>query len=142
MLFLFFKRKLTYFYLGVPLVYESFDWQHGVFLGASMRSEATAAAEHKGKNLFWYVLKSNLYHTRGITPKRATSGGAHLRDVALGNQLRRNIAAVASGPGIEPQTSRTVGEVCSHYANWPMRDTCCLPQLILVTGRYAYVNAR
>jgi phosphoenolpyruvate carboxykinase (GTP) len=34
---------------GVPLIYESFDWEHGVFVGASMRSEATAAAEHKGK---------------------------------------------------------------------------------------------
>lgn len=34
---------------GIPLVYESFDWSHGVFVGASMRSESTAAAEHKGK---------------------------------------------------------------------------------------------
>jgi len=34
---------------GVPLIYESFDWKHGVMVGAAMRSEATAAAEHRGK---------------------------------------------------------------------------------------------
>lgn len=34
---------------GVPLVMQSYNWRHGVFLGACMRSEATAAAEHKAK---------------------------------------------------------------------------------------------
>ena len=36
---------------GVPLIYETFDWQNGVFAASSMCSEATFAAEHKGNQI-------------------------------------------------------------------------------------------
>ena len=35
----------------IPLVFQSFDWQHGVFLGATMSSETTAAAAGAVGNL-------------------------------------------------------------------------------------------
>ncbi|KAM7343977.1 phosphoenolpyruvate carboxykinase [GTP]-like [Cochliomyia hominivorax] len=69
---------------GVPLVYEARSWKHGVFIGASMRSEATAAAEHKGKEImhdpfamrpfFGYNFGDYLQHwlsmeSRGNVPK-------------------------------------------------------------------------
>lgn len=34
---------------GVPLIYQAKSWAHGVLIGAGVRSEATAAAEFKGK---------------------------------------------------------------------------------------------
>ena len=60
--------------------------------------------------------KSNLHYTRGITLKRVTSSGAHLRGLAPGlhsseetSQWWRAVGDTAdlTGPGIEPQTSRT-----------------------------------
>jgi phosphoenolpyruvate carboxykinase (GTP) len=37
------RRKDT-----VPLVFQSFNWQHGTFIGAAMRSQATSASDQVG----------------------------------------------------------------------------------------------
>ena len=59
------------------------------------------------------VPKSNLPYTRGITPKRVTSGGAHLRCLAPGQHSPEEISqrwrAVVDTVPIEPQTYRTDG---------------------------------
>ena len=36
--------------------------------------------------------KSNLHYTRGITPKRVTSGGAHLRGLASGQHSTKEMS--------------------------------------------------
>ncbi|KAL5961700.1 Phosphoenolpyruvate carboxykinase GTP [Taenia solium] len=36
---------------GIPLVYEARTWKHGVMIGAQVKSEATAAAEFKGRQV-------------------------------------------------------------------------------------------
>ena len=61
--------------------------------------------------------KSNLHYTRGITPNRVASGGAHLPGLAPGLHSSEETSqrwragaehcADLTDPGIEPQTSRT-----------------------------------
>lgn len=46
---------------GIPLVFESLDWNHGVYVGASVRSEATAAAEHKVRDFFFQIYSSSFF---------------------------------------------------------------------------------
>ena len=40
---------------GVPLVFETLSWQHGVMIGAAVKSETTAAAEFKGLQLLFQI---------------------------------------------------------------------------------------
>ncbi|XP_069007210.1 phosphoenolpyruvate carboxykinase [GTP], mitochondrial-like [Embiotoca jacksoni] len=87
---------------GVPLVYESFNWQHGVFVGASMRSEVTAAAEHKGKMIthdpfamrpfFGYNFGDYLAHRLSMQSRKAPT---HLPKIFHVNWFRKDPASGA-----------------------------------------------
>lgn len=104
---------------GVPLVYESFSWQHGVFVGASMRSESTAAAEHKGKQImhdpfamrpfFGYNFGDYLAHWLSFG-KRADQ--LHLPKIYHVNWFRKNTAGKFLWPGF--------GENC-RVLDWILR---------------------
>ena len=69
----------------------------------------------------YVATKSNIFYTRGITPKLVTSGGAHLSGLASGQhsfeetlQWSRAVGDNVpdlTDPGIEPQTSRTDSSV-------------------------------
>lgn len=47
-------------------MYESFNWRHGVFVGAAMRSESTAAAEHKGIKTKEHTVSSGQSEARTV----------------------------------------------------------------------------
>ena len=67
--------------------------------------------------------QSNLHYTRGITSKRVTSGGVHLRGSAPGQHCFEealqwwravgDTASVLTGPVIESQASRFHSDVVS-----------------------------
>ena len=77
--------------------------------------------------------KSNLHYTRGITPKRVTSGGIHLREFAPGlysseetSQQRRAIVDTeydVNDSGIEPQTSSPMSLTALPLQMWKAHVT-------------------
>ncbi|XP_030830949.1 phosphoenolpyruvate carboxykinase, cytosolic [GTP] isoform X2 [Strongylocentrotus purpuratus] len=95
---------------GVPLVYEAFNWNHGVFIGASMKSESTAAAEHKAKVMmndpfamrpfFGYNFGHYLDHWLHFNDRP----NLHLPKVFHVNWFRKNTAGQFMWPGFGENT--------------------------------------
>lgn len=102
---------------GVPLVYEAFSWRHGVFVGSSMRSESTAAAEHKGKIImhdpfamrpfFGYNFGHYLQHWLSMEGHK----GARLPRIFHVNWFRRDEAGRFLWPGFG-ENARVLDWIC------------------------------
>ncbi|NXI98272.1 PCKGM carboxykinase, partial [Psophia crepitans] len=106
---------------GVPLVYEAFNWRHGVFVGSAMRSEATAAAEHTGRCLlhdpfamrpfFGYNAGQYLAHWLSIGER----AGARLPRIFHVNWFLRDAAGRYLWPGFG-HNARVLAWICSRVA--------------------------
>ncbi|WP_374528654.1 phosphoenolpyruvate carboxykinase (GTP) [Novosphingobium sp.] len=93
---------------SVPLVVESFDWDHGVYLAANVASEGTAAAEGKIGALrrdpfamlpfCGYDMGSYMGHWMDMA-KRAANGGANLPKIFLVNWFRKDANGKFLWPG-------------------------------------------
>lgn len=102
---------------GVPLVYEAFNWRHGVFVGSAMRSEATAAAEHKGKVImhdpfamrpfFGYNFGRYLEHWLSMEGRK----GVRLPRIFHVNWFRRDEAGRFLWPGFG-ENARVLDWIC------------------------------
>ncbi|XP_055644047.1 phosphoenolpyruvate carboxykinase [GTP]-like [Toxorhynchites rutilus septentrionalis] len=93
---------------GVPLVYEANSWAHGVFVGSAMRSETTAAAEHRGKVImndpfamrpfFGYNFGNYLKHWLSMENIAAKVGG-HVPKIFHVNWFRKDSRGKFLWPG-------------------------------------------
>ncbi|XP_055612349.1 phosphoenolpyruvate carboxykinase [GTP]-like [Uranotaenia lowii] len=114
---------------GVPLVYEANSWAHGVFIGSAMRSESTAAAEHKGKVImndpfamrpfFGYNFGDYLKHWLSME-QRAVAVGGSVPKVFHVNWFRKDGSGKFLWPGFGENSRvldwiirRIDGEECS-----------------------------
>jgi len=93
---------------SVPLVVESYGWEHGVYLAANVASEGTAAAENKVGALrrdpfamlpfCGYAMGDYISHWMSI-PGRTANAGANLPRIFLVNWFRKNEAGKFVWPG-------------------------------------------
>ena len=115
-----FVCKIAWWYCAFQIQRDGFD----------SRLDAIAFAIYTG----WLLTgrtqahsQSDLHYTRGVTPKRAISGGVHLRGVVPGQHSSEETSqrwpAVSDtladfiGPGIEPRTSSAHSDIVNQLAN-------------------------